>query len=214
MTGIPVTEIVGYLASLLVALAYFMKSTYKLRLVGLVGAVVFVAYGVLLTSWPLILVNLLIAVTNLYYLYILHTKKDLFEIMEIADLNSPLLHRFLRFYRDDINQWFPRFDLPAIERPKVAFIFRDLVPVGLFVCYLKGCDLVVALDYVIPGYRDFQNGEFLFNRQHYFFRKTGASRCLAQPQNGKYLKYLKKVGFEAVSDSPDGWYQRPLTLNR
>jgi hypothetical protein len=64
------TEIVGYLASLFVLLSFFNKDMRKLRIVNSVGCGLFVVYGVLLLSIPIIITNVAILCVNGYYLFI------------------------------------------------------------------------------------------------------------------------------------------------
>lgn len=67
--GVSITEWIGYLASLMVALSFTMKKVTKLRLVNSAGAVCFVIYGVLLkTAYPVIITNVIILLVNGYYL--------------------------------------------------------------------------------------------------------------------------------------------------
>jgi uncharacterized protein with PQ loop repeat len=62
------SEYVGYLASLLVLISFLMKNMTYLRLVNTLGCMVFIAYGVLLTSIPIIITNAAIVIINSYYL--------------------------------------------------------------------------------------------------------------------------------------------------
>ena len=63
------TEIIGYLASIVVLISFVMKEVKRLRMVNIVGCSLFIAYGVLLDfSIPLIVTNLAIVVINLIYL--------------------------------------------------------------------------------------------------------------------------------------------------
>ncbi len=68
--GITTTEWVGYLASLGVLISFLMKDIKVLRLVNSVGCALFVLYGILLGSIPVILTNTAILFINLYYLFI------------------------------------------------------------------------------------------------------------------------------------------------
>lgn len=64
------TEMVGYLASLLLIVSFMMKNIRSLRLVNSLGCIAFVAYGFMLqTSWPVIITNAFILGANVYYLY-------------------------------------------------------------------------------------------------------------------------------------------------
>jgi len=62
------SEYVGYLASLLVLISFLMKNMTYLRLVNTLGCMVFIAYGVLLPSIPIIITNAAIVMINSYYL--------------------------------------------------------------------------------------------------------------------------------------------------
>ncbi|TBN05618.1 uroporphyrinogen decarboxylase [Hyunsoonleella flava] len=70
--GITLTECVGYLASLMVLLSFAMKSVRVLRMVNMVGCILFIIYGFLLPTLriglPIIIANTAIFLVNLYYL--------------------------------------------------------------------------------------------------------------------------------------------------
>jgi len=64
------TEWVGYAASAGVLSSFLMKDIRKLRMVNSVGCALFVVYGFLLHSWPVIITNIAILVINFYYLFL------------------------------------------------------------------------------------------------------------------------------------------------
>ncbi|WP_142783795.1 uroporphyrinogen decarboxylase [Changchengzhania lutea] len=67
--SIPLAEWVGYMASVVLLISFSMKSMTKLRIINSIGAILFVAYGILLaTSWPIIITNTAILGINIYYL--------------------------------------------------------------------------------------------------------------------------------------------------
>lgn len=68
MNSINWVEWLGYLASILVAISFVMKSISKLRLVNLIGGVCFVMYGFTIHAWPVVLINLFTIGVNIYYL--------------------------------------------------------------------------------------------------------------------------------------------------
>lgn len=73
--GIELVEWVGYLGSLILLLSYLMRSVNKLRIVGIIGCAVFLVYGWLDESWPVVITNAAIILINLYYLFFLKNKK-------------------------------------------------------------------------------------------------------------------------------------------
>lgn len=60
-------EIIGYLASAAVLISFLMKDVNKLRLINSVGCILFVIYGYMLESWPVIITNAAIIMVNAYY---------------------------------------------------------------------------------------------------------------------------------------------------
>lgn len=70
--GITLTEYIGYLASFMVLLSFTMKNVTKLRIVNMIGCILFVIYGFLMASLriglPIIIANAAIFSVNLFYL--------------------------------------------------------------------------------------------------------------------------------------------------
>lgn len=61
-------EMLGYAASLFVAVSLMMRSLVKLRIINLVGSLLFTAYGLMIAAYPVAVVNGFIVFVNLYYL--------------------------------------------------------------------------------------------------------------------------------------------------
>lgn len=68
--GVSYVEWFGYLASLFVLMSFLMRNITTLRYVNTLGCIFFVIYGVLLSSWPIIITNAAIIMVNFYYLFI------------------------------------------------------------------------------------------------------------------------------------------------
>jgi uncharacterized protein with PQ loop repeat len=69
MFDIPLTEWVGYLASLVLMISFLMKNINTLRIINSTGCLLFVVYGFMLaTSWPIIISNTFILGVNIFYL--------------------------------------------------------------------------------------------------------------------------------------------------
>lgn len=67
-------ELLGYIAMITVACSFLLKDVVKLRLVNTFGAILFVVYGILIGSFPVIGLNIFVACVNGYY--ILKSSKD------------------------------------------------------------------------------------------------------------------------------------------
>ena len=68
MGSIDSIEILGYFASIMVAISFLMKSVRKLRFINIIGAICFVVYSVAIKAYPVALINLFTICVNTYYL--------------------------------------------------------------------------------------------------------------------------------------------------
>lgn len=68
MDSAMIWEWVGYLASVVVAISLMMSDIKKLRWLNLFGAMLFVAYGMVIQAYPVAAVNFFIVLIDLYYL--------------------------------------------------------------------------------------------------------------------------------------------------
>ena len=61
-------EIFGYIGTALIILSMTMKSISKLRILNLSGSIISVIYSVLISAWPTVILNVCLALINLYHL--------------------------------------------------------------------------------------------------------------------------------------------------
>ncbi len=187
-------ELIGYIGSVLVAVSMMMKSLLRLRIINLVGATFFMAYGVLLGAYPVAFLNGLIVCIDLYYLYQMYRQKDFFTFMEVKPA-SDYLRTFVNFYKDDISSIIPNYTYHAEDSLICFFILRNMVPAGLFMAKVEGDQAHVKLDYVIPNYRDFKVARFIFKENGAFFTQHGIRRFVSEGGSDFHRKYLERMGF-------------------
>ena len=190
-----VLEAIGYLASILVAASLMMSSILRLRLLNLLGAGVFTIYGFLIRAYPVAAVNLFIVLIDAYYLLQIFTQKEYFRLLQVQP-ESQYLSFFLNFYEKEIRKFQPEFfeNLPGDYL--AFFVLRDLVPAGLVLVEPQATGrLLVRLDFVIPGYRDFKIGKFVYRKHKRVFRELGVQRLYAEPGNSRHQAYLRRMGF-------------------
>jgi len=200
MSAAGVYELIGYLGSALVVASLSMKSILRLRLVGLGGAVVFSTYGILIGAYPIVITNLVIIGIHVYFLRQLLGSNPAFTVLEVRQ-GSRDLERFIEFYAQDIRADFlPDFHYePRAERYR-AFILRDMVPAGLFICDFDGSHTgQVQLDYVIPAYRDLKVARFLYSPNSSVFADPRVTHLESSPGTPKYRAYLERMGFLPVT---------------
>ncbi|MEO1291008.1 MAG: GNAT family N-acetyltransferase [Chloroflexota bacterium] len=197
-------EIIGYIASALVAISLLMTSILRLRIINTIGAVIFVVYALLIGSYPVAVVNFVIVLINLYQLNKLFRLEDEFRLLD-NDTNSSYLQQFIDFHRDEIEKFYPQFFNTTLDDNHfVVFVLRNMLPVGLFIAS-KPVDgrAVVKLDYVIPNYRDFKVGQYLYRQKTDVFKSEGIRELISYSGNDAHEKYLQRMGFSrdfATSD--------------
>lgn len=188
-------ELVGYVGSALVVISLMMRSLLRLRLINLVGATVFAVYGVLIDAAPVWAVNGAIAVIDVYHLRgMLRRDREYFEVLEV-DRGSEYLARFLDFHRDQIARFQPDWEGVRPDH-RAFFVLRDMVPAGLVLARPAGVGTMhVDLDYVIPGYRDFKVGSWVYRDEALF-----GAHVTAAAATPEHRRYLRRVGFEPAGD--------------
>lgn len=196
-------ELLGYAASVLVAVSLMMSRIVRLRVINLVGSLAFTIYGVLVGAYPVAAVNAFIVLINLWFLAKMLRTREYFRILQIEP-DSEYLRHFLTTHGEEIERFSPGFAHDPSRRELTFFVLRDLVPAGLFIGELRddGC-LWVRLDYVIPAYRDFKIGRWLYDECADFFRARGIAEIRSPSGNPIHAKYLRRMGFTPVDGRED-----------
>lgn len=195
-----ILEWVGYIASVIIAISLAVSSIVKFRWLNLVGALAFSIYGFLIGAIPVGVLNGIIALVDVYYLFQIYGRKDVFETLEIRPENYYLI-RFLEYHNEEIQKFFPGFEYKPDMNTVSFFILRNMAVAGLFLAHREeGNVLKVGLDYVIPEYRDFKNGKYVYLRLRDRFIKAGFTKVITEGNSIEYIKYLEKLGFKENED--------------
>lgn len=195
MMEFSVYELIGYTASGIIALSMTMSSIVKFRWINLFGAFTFATYGILIEAVPVTLLNGFIVAVDIYYLLRIYGKKELFETIEIRK-DSRYLHRFLEFHDKEIQQFFPGFSYKPEMNTIGYFVLRNTNIAGVFLAHPeKDGTLKVGLDYVVPEYRDYKNGKFIYHSLNEEFFKGGIRKIISLGLTPKHIKYLRHLGF-------------------
>jgi hypothetical protein len=125
-----VYELIGYLASVLVAISLMMSKIVRLRIINMLGAIAFIIYGLLINSIPVAGVNAFIVLVNLFYLTKMYTSKEYFKLLQITPPDEYLTH-FLEFYKHEIKDFQPGFSYQPEKNNFILMILRDMVPAGI-----------------------------------------------------------------------------------
>ncbi len=192
-------EIIGYLASIVIAISLLMKSLIRLRVINGIGALVFVVYGILIQAYPVAVLNGIIVVIDIYYLLQMLKRSDYFTLMEVSP-KSTYLTFFLKFHHEDIRNFFPEFTYQPNESDLVFFVLRNTIPAGLVVIRKIGNKGEVLLDYALQDYRDFKIGSFIFDDNADLLMSHGIDYLETQSQIPSHIRYLRQMGFKQKED--------------
>ncbi len=194
-------EIIGYVGSALIVVSLAMSNIIRLRVVNLVGALVFMTYGVLIGSLPVTATNLIISGIDVWYL-----RKELTTLEELTVVTvrggDPFFGAFIERYAHDIVSYLDpdhaTEDLHDVGDVRLVML-RDVVPAGVFIgSDAGGGTLEIILDYVAPAYRDLKHGESLYHDDAERFRDLGYTRLTVphvdHRRHASYA-YFAKMGF-------------------
>ncbi|MGE0076477.1 MAG: hypothetical protein AB7S48_01305 [Bacteroidales bacterium] len=205
--SVQVLEWIGYSASVTIAISMAISSIVKFRWVNLVGALLFSIYGFLIGSLPVGFLNGIIVVVDAYYLYLIYSRKDVYEVLGVRPDNKYLL-RFIEFHQNDMQKFFPEFEYKPDSNTITYLVLRNMAVAGVFVARTTEIkNLEVEIDYVLPEYRDFKNGKYVYYWLSKKFSENGYTKIIATGASKEYDKYLVKLGF---TEEPNGKYVKIL----
>lgn len=195
----------GYAASTVIAISMTMSSLLKLRIINLFGATMMAVYGILFHAYPVLLLNTFIVSIDIYYLYKIFARKDYFKILEVRVENRYLI-KFLEFHAKEVHKFFPNFSYDENKVSCSFLVLRNMAVAGVLVLKNKSeTEAEILLDFVIPEYRDFKPGYFVFVQNKQLFAGKNIQKLYTQAHTKKHIKYLKKMQFVPCPDNNEIW---------
>ena len=187
----------GYLATLLLAIGLIINNDLKFRWLNTGGNIAFITYGILLHAMPVVLTNSILLAINLFYLYRIYNRKELFELLEFSS-GGILIDRFLSFYKMDIADYFPGFSKEQMEGNINFVVLRNLVIANIFSARLSADgNAEVIINYTVTKYRDFKVGRFIFEQEKEYLIAKGIKKLIySEVPNKKHKKFLYSMDFK------------------
>lgn len=199
MNSATIIEIIGYIGSALVLVSMLMTSVVRLRIINLIGSIIFAGYALAIRSYPTAIMNICLAGINVYHLFRIFKEQRAYTSIK-TDRHDGYFSYLLENYIDDINIWFPEFSLQNEDSDIAYLICCESNPACLFLGRkLQDGQIEVILDYATPAYRDTSVGSFLYK----YLAKDGYRSLAFRQKADKHVPYLIKIGYK-VSD--DGSY--------
>ena len=201
----------GYLASLLLIIALLVSTDLKFRWFNTGGNVAFIIYAIILQTFPVLITNCILICINITWLIKVYRRKENFDLIAFSG-NEIMATKFLDFYREDINAYFPKFEAGMFKEQLNFVVLRDMVIANMFSAQLSGNgDADVSLNYTLTKYRDYKVGRFIFEREKQFLISSGIKRIVYKEVHNKHhLHFLKRMGFSKVATAESVWYIKDL----
>jgi hypothetical protein len=190
-------EIMGYLASLLLAISLVVNNDLKFRWLNTFGCLSFIVYGVLINAFPIILTNGILLLINLFYLVKIYRTKENFDMVECL-AGGQMIAKFIQFHHKDVRNYFPEFNAADSSYDISFVVLRDMVIANLFVAKNAGDgNAEVKINYTVPKYRDYKVGRFIFEQEKKYLISKGVKKIVyAEIHNPQHAAFLKVMGFE------------------
>lgn len=193
-------EILGFIASLVVAVSLMMRNVFWLRVINGIGALVFAVYGILIHSAPVAVMNGFVFLIDIYFL-VQTLRPDYYEVLQVEP-EAYYPRKFMSFYQKEIKRFIPSFDGGLSPDAAVFFILRNMVPAGLLVVREREDNrLWIEVDFAIPAYRDFKLGRFVYNHQAEIFATERYDQVFCEATQRSHQRYLKRMGFSQAGES-------------
>ena len=197
----PLVEVVGWAGSALLVLSILQTRVVRLRVLNGIASLILLGYNLAIEVWPMVAMNAVLAAINAWALIGLVRRRHdarAYEAVPMAT-DEPFLRHLLARHASDVARFNP--DLPAdpLSVTDHAFVVSAGDEVVGLVLSRDGAaagEQQVVLDYVLPAYRDFTPGEFVF-RPDGPFARLGTRRVVASPGMTASEGYLRAVGFRA-----------------
>jgi hypothetical protein len=197
-------EVVGWTGSALLVWSLLQARVLRLRAINLLGCLVLIVYNGTLRVWPMVGLNVTLALINLWYLRrLLASRHDAgaYEVVEVGTDDEFLAH-VLRVHAADIARFNPGFRPGAVGTGPGACAFlvvRGDEVVGVVLVRDAGDGVAqVELDYVTRRFRDFTPGEFVYRRSD-LFTGRGFRRVVTPP--GMVAPYYPRLGFRRTGEA-------------
>ena len=193
----PLLEVVGWVGSGILVASLLQTRVMRFRVLNAVASAVLVGYNLAIQVWPMVGLNVVLVGINLVIIWRLVRRRHdarAYDVVEIG-VGEPYLARVIGRHAADIAAFTPDPEA-LLDQAEHAFLVTSgdqLVGLVLSRAGDHPTEQQVLLDYVLPPYRDFTPGEFVF-RSDGPFAELGAERVVASPMAASE-RYLAAIGF-------------------
>ena len=157
-------EYLGYVASALVIVSLMMKSLIRLRMLNLIGGILFTIYSIIIGAIPVVVLNGALVSVNIYYLFIKRTKeKNDITLLPVSSEDIIRLD-FFKINIQDIKKFFGDIDITKCE--EAYLIIKNDHIAGIFAGNRNDDIFDLSIDFVLAAFRDFEIGKTLYQEDN------------------------------------------------
>ncbi len=193
-------DVIGWTGSALLVWSLLQTRLLRLRALNLVGCLVLIGFNAAVGVWPMVGLNVVLAVINVWYLTTMLTRRHddrAYKVVEVC-ADDQILWHVLGRHGDDIARFNPGYR-PGAGPDRSAFLILDADEIAGLVLFRADDGVArVELDYVTRRYRDFTPGEFVYRRSS-LFTDRGCRTIVTPP--GMVSPYYERLGFRRAGDS-------------
>lgn len=197
-------QFLGWASSVLVVVSLLQGSSWRLRWLNLAGALTGIGFNWVLDVWPMVAMNSMIALIDVYWLWrLIRERHDgrAYVLVPVAP-DSPLVSHLVTANADHIAAGYPSFDRAGRPATKHAWVVMH----GNEAAALVLADdaeppagsggqpwLDIVVDVATPTFRDFTPGEFLYRD---VLGASGLAGLVVR--SGDNADYFRRMGFSVT----------------
>ena len=198
-----ILEIIGYIAAIIILYSLFTRNILRTRWLNFSGGILLGFYGITIGSYPLIILGIVLAVYNIYYVLCVKLGKGekFFRLMFDAKFYGQFSEEFIKYHKNELTKYFPDVEFEKIIKSEnneleCCYVFRDMTPIGLFLYRKVSNDTAeILVDYIEHKYFNLIEACFLTRGKNHLKNKKGIKNLYTYTAVPSHVKYIEKLGF-------------------
>lgn len=190
-------QIIGYIGSALIIISMMMTKVRLLRILNIVGCVISFIYGLLILSYPVVILNFALIAINTFQLIKIFKRNFNYELADMRP-DSICFSHFIKRYEKLINLKFPNFNNYKNKINYVKSIYCDNVLVGIIAGNIQNGVLDVYLDVINPEYKKVGYFKTVYEKN---IKSDNITRLNFNSISQKFRKIYTKFGCKYIDNN-------------
>lgn len=112
-----------------------------------------------------------------------------------SPLNAAKFIEFYEKWESEILNFHPDFELESADQSALLTLNTEGMIIGVFIYRVKGDQIEVEVDFVLPAFRDLGVGKTFFLEEMKKFKAKGFLTIFSFGNHEVYINYLLELGF-------------------